>query len=138
MPEKEFVFAASMDFRWFTPKEAQKLLDIALDSGLLKSKGGKVSPTFDTKSTTVPSGFKPTQEILKLAPKPKGQFLDIVDMISNKREMSRKEVIALVNSTQDRMKVEAEVAALIVAHRLEIDISKLVDEVESEISGRNG
>ena len=138
MPEKEFVFAASMDFRWFVPKEAQKLLDVALGAGLLKSKNGRVFPSFDYKSVKVPSGFKPSQEILKTAPAPKGRFLEIVDMISTERDMSRKEVIALVNSTQDRMNVEAEVAALIVARRLEIDISELIDEVESEIAARNG
>jgi len=72
LTEKEFVFAASLDLRWFTPKEAQKFLDISMDSELLALDDDKVKPTFDYKSVEIPKGYAPTIELLQSSVKPKG------------------------------------------------------------------
>ena len=56
LTEKEFVFAASLDLRWFVPKEAQKFLDISLESDLLSMDGDKVRPTFNYKNVDIPKG----------------------------------------------------------------------------------
>ena len=137
LTEKEFVFSASMDFRWFTPKEAQKFLDIALDSGLAESKDDSISLTFNNKSVNIPKGFKPKIEHLKRQPAPKGLFLEIVDHVSKESGGSNKEIIARINKKQERMEIEAEIAALLVANELAVDISKYVKKVESEIKARN-
>ncbi len=136
MSEKEFVFSASMDFRWFTPKEAQKLMDISLDSQLLESKKGALSPNFDTSNIKIPKGYKPKPDILKIATPPKGIFLKIVDIVSKEKEIPRKEVIAMMNSQQEKMNVDIEVAALVVAERLGIDINKHISNVEKELDKR--
>ncbi len=136
LTEKEFVFAASLDLRWFTPKEAQKLLDIGLEGQLLTMDGGKVSPNFDHLATDTPPGFAPSPEVLRTAVQPKGIFLKLVDEITSKEEMPRKEAISLINNTQDRMDVDIEVAALVVAHSLEIDITQYLDGVEEDIAAR--
>ncbi|MCK5309458.1 MAG: DUF2240 family protein, partial [Thermoplasmata archaeon] len=65
LTEKEFVFAASLDLRWYTPKEAQAFLDIGVESELLALDGNKVKPTFDYKSVNVPRGYAPTTELLQ-------------------------------------------------------------------------
>lgn len=134
--EKDFVFAASMDFRWLTPKGAQKLLDIGLETKLLESNDGIISPTFDHKLIDIPEGFKPSLEMLRGKAAPKGILFTIVDMVSKEKEISRQDVIAMVNARQEAMGIDIEVAALIVANELEIDISQFVEEVESEIKAR--
>ena len=136
LTEKEFVFAASLDLRWFTPKEAQKLLDIGLESQLLTRDGGELSPNFDHLATVTPSGFTPSPEMLRTAVQPKGVFLKLVDEITSKEEMPRKEAISLINNTQDRMNVDIEVAALVVAHSLKIDITSYLDSVEEDVAAR--
>ncbi|MCK5309449.1 MAG: DUF2240 family protein, partial [Thermoplasmata archaeon] len=70
LTEKEFVFAASLDLRWFTPKEAQKFLDIGMESELLALDGDSVKATFDYKSVNVPKGYAPTTELLQSSVKP--------------------------------------------------------------------
>ena len=134
LTEKEFVFAASLDLRWFTPKEAQKLLDIALEGQLLIIDGGKLSPNFDHLATVTPQGFSPSSEVLRTAVQPKGVFLKLVDEITSKEGMPRKEAISLINNTQDRMDVDIEVAALVVAHSLNIDITQYLDSVEEDVA----
>jgi hypothetical protein len=59
LTEKEFVFSASMDLRWFSPKEAQRLLDLGISGGYLQRKNGSVVPTFDTSVSEVPLDYKP-------------------------------------------------------------------------------
>ncbi len=136
LTEKEFVFAASLDLRWFTPKEAQKFLDISMESELLALDDDKVKPTFDYKSVEIPKGYAPTTELLQSAVKPKGIFLKIIDQISTEKNMPSKDVISAVNQTQDRMNIAVEVAALIVARQYGIDVSEYIDQIEEDIGTR--
>ena len=133
LTEKEFVFAASLDLRWFTPKEAQKFLDISVESELLALDGDKVKPTFDYKSVEIPKGYSPTNDLLQTSAKPKGIFLKLVDQISTEKDIPSKDVISQVNHTQDRMGIDVEVAALIVARQYGIDISEHIDKVEEDV-----
>lgn len=136
LTEKEFVFAASLDLRWFTPKEAQKLLDIGLESELLVMDGEKVKPSFDHASVDVQLGYKPDKNVLKASVAPKGNFLKIVEHIASEKKMDNKEVISLVNQTQERMGVDIEVAALVVARSQGVDVSKFLDGIEEEVGAR--
>lgn len=138
MPEKDFVFAVSLDFKWFTPKEAQRLLDICLDAGILALDDGMVVPKFDYKNIDVPKGYAPSQELLaqqpgQTQPAPRGAMLEVVEMVSKARKMDAKDVISLVNRTQDSLGVEVDVAALIVARSMGLDISGFIDRVEEEL-----
>ena len=136
MSEKDFVFAVSLDFRWFTPKEAQKLLDIALESELLTLEDGKLKPAFDHLGIEVPKGYAPGPELLQRGAAPKGMLMKMVDEISKATSLPAKEIISQVNGVQDRMGVDVEVAALIVAKGLGADISGYLDAVEEEIGKR--
>jgi len=136
LAEKEFVFAASLDLRWFTPKEAQKFLEIGLESELLAMDGNKVKPTFDYKTADAPPGYKPTTDLLKSSAQPKGLFLKLVDVISTDKDIPKKTVISEVNDIQDRMNIETEVAVLVVARSHDVDIKEYLDEVEEGVAAR--
>jgi len=136
MSEKDFVFAVSLDFRWFSPKDAQKLLDAGMGSGLLVMEDGMVKPSFDHKSTEVPKGYAPGQEILQGAVQPKGMFMKIIDATALKTGMPVQDLISQANQTQDRMSVDTEVAALIVARDLGVDVSEFFDTVEEDLGKR--
>lgn len=136
LAEKDFVFAVSLDFRWFGPKDAQKLLELGLDSGLLEMTDGMVRPTFEYKNMEIPKGFAPPQDLLAGPVQPKGLFLKIVDAAALKTGMPAKDLISQINQTQDRMGLDVEVAALIVAKSLGVDVSEFLDPVEEEIGDR--
>jgi hypothetical protein len=46
LSEKDFIFFISMELRWFSPKDAKRLLDIALENELLSLEDGKVKPKY--------------------------------------------------------------------------------------------
>lgn len=136
MSEKDFVFAASLDFRWFSPKEAQRFLETALESGLLALEDGKVSPTFEYKSTDIPKGYAPGADILLKPAQPKGMLMKIADAISSKSGQPVQDIISRVNRIQDSMGLDSEVAALIAARELGVDVSEFYDTVEEDLGKR--
>ena len=134
LTEKDFVFAASLDLRWFSPKDAQKLLDIGLDSELLQRDGDQIAPTFDHKGVKIVSGFTPSPDILRTAVQPKGVFMKVVDEITTQKGVDKTVAISRINEVQDRMNVDIEVAALIVARSYGVDISAHLDTVEEAVA----
>jgi hypothetical protein len=136
LSEKEFVFAASMDYRWFTPKEAQSLLDIGIKKRLLERTDGFVKPSFAYKDLGAPVNFKPSKDILKEPAEPETTFARIINAISRGTGQKKRDIVARINKVQERLGVDAEVAALAVARENGIDIAEFVDEVRKEVLAR--
>ncbi|HKZ98072.1 MAG TPA: DUF2240 family protein [Thermoplasmata archaeon] len=134
MSEKEFVLSASMDLRWFPPREAQKLLQRGLETKLLEANAGVLRTTFDVASVDVPRDFTPTPDLLEgSTPVSEDLFVRIVDAIASGTKSDRRNVIAAVNAIQERMDVELEVAALIAARKAGVDVARFLPEVEARL-----
>jgi hypothetical protein len=133
MSEKEFVFSASMDLRWFSPKEAQKLMDTAVAADVLQREGGEVRPNFDVSTVEVPMDFTPAKEVLQPPP----QAPDMLDRILARvpEAGDDRELVARVNAIQERMNVTVEVAALLMALEEGANVADLLDEVEALLKG---
>ncbi len=130
MSEREFVLSASMDLRWFPPKEAQRLLDLSVQKGLVTVVEGGVEPTFDLDAVEVPLNFVPTTEVLQGT----GDLFErILDAIARAAAVPRKDLAARVNGIQDGMGIYVEVAALLAARELEVDVSGFYPEVEARV-----
>ncbi|MFQ5986704.1 MAG: DUF2240 family protein [Thermoplasmata archaeon] len=133
MSVREFVLSASMDLRWFPPKEAQRLLDLSVKKGLLTVEEGDVEPTFDMKAVEVPMGFVPTPEVLQDA----GDLIDrILDEIVRSTSTPRKELAARINAIQRGLGVTIEVAALLAGREVGADLANLHPEVEESLRAR--
>ncbi|MFQ6012089.1 MAG: DUF2240 family protein [Thermoplasmata archaeon] len=134
MTEREFVLSASLDLRWFPPKEAQRLLDLSVQKGLLTVAGGGLEPTFDLKGVDIPLRFVPTAEVLEN----EGDLFDrILDEIARSASAPRKELAARINAIRGRMGVYVEVAALLAGREAGVDVSDLVPEVEAMLRDRH-
>lgn len=132
MRESEFVLDASMKLRWYPPKDAQKLLQNALDLGLLQAEGGNVSPTFDVQSVSVPVNFRPGKEALRPPPK-RDPFAELVERIRTATGEDTKGVVARINRAQERLGVDVEVAAAHIARASGLDVSKDLGRIETRI-----
>lgn len=134
LSEREFVLSASMDLRWFPPRDAQRLLQLGLETKLLDSFGGTLRPTFDLATVEVPSDFVPTAKILE-APTPVAEdlFVRIVDAIAAHTKSDRRAVIGQVNGIQERMDVDVEVAALVAAHQAGVDVGPFLGAVKARL-----
>jgi hypothetical protein len=139
LSEKEFVFSASIDFRWFTPKEAQLLLDLGLRNKLIEKTNGFIKPTFDYKKIDVALDFRPSKDVLSQpssADKDEPLFPRMLEEIARFSGMKRRDVVAKINHAQERVGVDIEVAALIVAKDLGMDITDQIPEVREDIISR--
>ncbi len=130
MSERDFVLSASMDLRWFPPKEAQRLLDLSVQKGLVTVVEGGVEPTFDLGAVEVPLNFVPTTEVLQDA----GDLFErILDAIARAADAPIKDLAARINWIQDGMGIYVEVAALLAAREIEVDVSGFYPEVEARV-----
>lgn len=135
MTEKEFVFSASMDLRWFPPKDSQKLLEAAVSRGVVDLQDGQISPSFDISAVEIPLDFTPTPAVFDI-PVKEDLFSKILDHMLATLDIERKEVISRINALQGKMEIEIEVAALLIGQELDVDISGFIPEVEKDILGR--
>jgi len=134
LSEREFVLSASMDLRWFPPRDAQRLLQVGLETKLLESRDGTIRPVFDVSAVEVPRYYVPTTAILAMpTPVEEDLFLRVVDAIAAMTGMDRKAVIRRVNEVQEKMDVEVEVAALIAARQAGVDVAPFLPAVRARL-----
>jgi len=136
LTEKELVFSASMDFRWFTPKEAQKLLELGIKRGLLTKTDGLVKPNFDYKRTDIPVTYRPTQKAIQDEPEDVSLFARILDAVSAASNLKKREIVARINKIQERLGVDIEVAALALALEVGAKTDNLTEAVRTEVLSR--
>ncbi len=117
LTEREFVFSASMDLRWFSPKDAQRLLDAGLSGGYLERRNGTLVLTFDTSSLSIPLDYRPGKEALEGHARSQKHdlFVEMVEQISRSRSVSKREVVSRVNKKQELLGIDVEPAVLLVA-----------------------
>jgi len=135
LSEKELNMSVSMDLNWFSPDEAKRLIEVGLELKLLTKNEDGLSPTFDYEALTLPIDFSPTRNILEVESQ-EPLLMAIVRNIQDKTQMEKKEVMAEINKKQNALKLDIEVAAILVAARYNVDISGFLREVESEIFAR--
>ncbi len=137
LTEREFVLSASMDLRWFPPRDAQRLLQLGLETKLLESHGGNIRPAFPVDSVEVPRDFVPTEKTLEVAtPVSEDVFVRLVDAIVTKSNSDRRAVIATINGIQEKMDVDVEVAALIAARKAGVEVAPFLGPVKSHLGMR--
>jgi hypothetical protein len=139
LTEKEFVFSASMDLRWFSPKDAQRLLDVGISGGYLQKKNGNVVPTFDTTLIEVPLDYKPSREIFEQLPKKNQDFFsEVVEKIVRTKSVPKREVVSKVNRKQELLGIDVEPAALLVASDYGLCVeNSFIERATSEVLHRD-
>ncbi len=139
LTEKEFVFSASMDLRWFSPKEAQKLMEAGLSGGFLERREGSLVPTFDCSTVSVPVDYRPPKAALEEGAKRNTDlFTEIVEAIVRAKSVPKREVVSRVNKEQEMLGIDIEPAALLVASSYGIRIETgYIERAESAVLGRD-
>ena len=140
LTEKEFVFSASMDLRWFSPKDAQKLLDAGLAGGFLKRVDGNLLPTFDFGRIDVPIDYRPDTKLLKDAAVKRNRdlFSEMVETISRSRSVPKREIVSRVNKKQEKMGIDIEPAVLRVAFDYGLDVGgSYLERATNEVLNRD-
>jgi hypothetical protein len=133
----EFLFALSLDLKWYCKEDAESILRCAVEKDVMIYEGDKVKAKFDLNAVSLPQNFKPPDVSSLFKTKPVDIFERIIDRIVSGKNMKREEIIPLINKKHemtDRM-IEMDVAALLAAKGLGIDVRDLTDEVWKKLFG---
>src|SRR3972149_8417984 len=104
LSESEFVHDASFKLRWFSPKEAQRLLQSGIDRGLLRAEAGNIRLAFDPSSVAVPVNYKPDPEAIA-SPPALDLFSRILERLRTATGEHAQPLVAHINQVQDRLGV---------------------------------
>lgn len=146
LSEKDFEFSLAFDLKWFSPKNASKVKERALETGLLILKDGALVPDFDVESVRLPHAFKPSENFLENQVNSREKtsslreeisFDQILEFISADTGVNRQKLVSEINSMQDRLSylVDIRIVALIVAKTFGCDIEPVFGNVSRSVLG---
>jgi hypothetical protein len=130
---KDLELLASLELRWFEPNDARRLVEIALNLGLLEETAEGIKPKFDYVSMEIPFGFRPPKDLISsLEQENESLFMQIVNHICLKSGLDQNQVIADINSKQtksnDYFKIEA--IAILYAKENGVDVDDFIPKVK--------
>jgi hypothetical protein len=142
---KEFTMYASLDLRWMPNKDADALMHILIDKGLMSKTDDYLRPTIDVSSVNVPVAYRPSEDLLKVlkdySPKQPSKKKDAASdlfprLIQKAIEsgMGKGAFISECNKVSKRTDVSIEVAALMILREKGVDIMPFVDDVRSSVT----
>jgi len=143
---KDFEFSLAFDLKWFSPKNASKLKDRALEAGLLSLKDDLLVPLFDIESVRLPHAFKPSEnflekqensEIKTASVREEISLEQILEFVSADCGINRQRLASEINSMQERLSylVDIRIVALIVAKKVGCDVEAVIDKVSRSVLG---
>ncbi|NEU55848.1 DUF2240 family protein [Halorussus sp. MSC15.2] len=130
MPESEFVVALSLDRDWFSPDQAERLIDVAAGQGLLAHDDGEVVAEFDVAAVEIAEEFVPDESILQ----EQSTFEKLLDKVVS-AGTDKQTAVAEINDLQSRLGVTIEAAAVVYARRRGVDVGREAAEAREELKG---
>ncbi len=128
MSESEFIVALSLDRDWFSPDQAKRLVDVAATEGLLERTDDAVTVSFDPATVDIDEEFEPEESILQQ----RSTFERVLDTIVDSG-IDKQTAVADVNKLQSELAISVEAAAILYAHRNELDVTSLAERAETEL-----
>ncbi len=128
MSKSEFVVALSLDRDWFSPDQAQRLVDVAVSEGLLERDGDALVAAFDPAEVTVPEDFAPDESVLQ----ERSTFERVLDAVVE-TGVEKQDAVAAVNRLQGDLGVTLEAAAVVYARRQGVDVTDLAERARGEL-----
>jgi len=134
LQRSEFIFYVAIDRKWMNKEQANRLLERAMEEGLVEIDGGTIRPLFDLASVEIPLGFKPTSDLLTGAESPCD---DLIARIAAATGKPAREIAAEINQVisgdfDGNLRLEA--AAVIVAKRYRVQFEDKLPALEKSVA----
>jgi hypothetical protein len=126
--ESEFVVALSLDRDWFSPDQAQRLVDVATGEGLLDRDGDDIVATFDLREVDVPDDFVPDESVLQQ----RSTFERVLDALVD-AGVEKQQAVADINRLQADLGLTIEAAAVLYARREGVEVTDLAAMAREEL-----
>lgn len=120
----------SLKLNWFEPSEAEKLVDRALERGLLEETEEGLSTTFDVSGTEVPMEFVPAVDL-----DAENLVDQIISEVSLELDEPRDNVVAGANGVQHELgeSLSMEAAVLVYALKKGLRLPELAEEAAAQL-----
>lgn len=132
MPKSEYVVALSLDRDWFSPDQAERLIDVASGQGLLDHEDGDVVTTFDPAQVEIPEEFVPDETILQ----EQSTFEKLLDKVVS-AGTEKQTAVAEINDLQSELGVTIEAAAVVYARRKGLNVSAEAADAREELKDQS-
>jgi hypothetical protein len=132
LTERELAMSMSMGLHWFKLEDARQVVDMAKSEGLLKEEEDGLVPTFDITTMDLPLDYKPSEDVLS-DKRTEDILMTLVDLIVRHTNLEKTKIMSHINKKKNQLGVHIQVAALLVAKRYDIDVSKYYDVVENNV-----
>ncbi len=137
MTAQELRLAMSMDLRWFTPKEAEEIVDTFQNKRLLTRKGGGgLRPAFNYRKLTLKRDFRPSKDLLLGTTGDEPLFVRMIGHITDRADLEKRHVISLVNRKAGELGIEVEAAAMLVGDELSVDMRPFTEDVLAALEAK--
>jgi hypothetical protein len=131
---QELRLAMSMDLRWFSPKEAEEIVDLFQNKRLLVRKGSSgLRPSFSYRKLTIERDFRPSKQELLGGSGDEPLFIRMVGHITDRADEEKRNVISRVNRKAGELGIEVEAAAMLVGDELGVDMRPFADDAMAAI-----
>lgn len=129
MERSKLLHLLAFDLRWFSPDPAKRVIQRAVQAGLLQEEGDKVTLAFDADGVDIPLNFKPTESVAD----PEAP----IDLPSRKLAALPRpagDAEAAAERARRGNLVSEEVAALLVARRKGEDVRERAKALEAKLT----
>lgn len=140
LTEAELYLPLSMELAWFSTKEAQQFVKYVIKKGLVVKKDGGLSPNFRLETITIPVGFIPSKKNFgDTIEEKKGKDLieELVLQISQQTQLDKNLIYEEIKREGREKNLLAEVAALYVGRKYNVDVSEWYSIVETALFKEN-
>lgn len=130
MERSRLLHLLAFDLRWFSPDPAKRVIQRALQAGLLREEGEKVALAFDADAVDIPLNYRPPDDLADAEAAPH-------DLPSRKLAHLPKAPAESEAATERQRRgglVTEEVAALVVARRRGEDVRERARELEARLT----
>jgi len=131
MAESEFVVALSLDRDWYSPDQAERLIDVAEGEGLVRREGDSVVAEFDYGAVEIPDGYVPDEQLLQ----ERTPFERVLEALVEDGH-DKREAVAAINGLQQELAVSIEAAAVVYARRQGLSLPGIAEGALEELTAR--
>ncbi len=128
----------SIDLNSFTPEDAKKFVNEAIEKKFLIKKKDLIMPSFDIEKISIPVGFYPSKRVFiddeSIDIKEESDLLgQIIKTIVEHLNAKEQNILNKIKKIEEEKKVTTEVAALLLGKENNIDLSEFFEKIENKI-----
>ncbi|AWB27585.1 DUF2240 family protein [Halococcoides cellulosivorans] len=128
MSKSEFVVALSLDRDWFSPDQAERVIDVARSEGLLDQDDDTLTIDIDPATVDLPEGFVPDESILQQ----RSTFERVLERVTS-AGVEKRTAVAEINRLQGDLAVPIEAAAVVYARQEGVALGELPATVLADL-----